>query len=275
MTKGLALILGFVFIAAAGASAARFIERELPCPVCGKVFYAKLDLSGSQGEMRLDLKPVGPEAGPWRLPDCPRCGFVIYKLPIPAAELAKCREIAASEEYKKDQARSTYFRVGLIYEKLGKSAFSVASSFLKASWQEEDEAARLKEDQELSLKYFTVCAQACGAEEKENSQLLIGELLRRLGRFEEARAHLAGLRGLKGFQKNFFADIVEYQLRLCSKLDPAPYEMADVREFKKPLLEKIKNKLNNIFRDLAGMAGYKTGGALPARKMYSPNVDAQ
>jgi hypothetical protein len=76
----------------------------------------------------------------------------------------------------------------------------------------------------------------------------MGELLRRLGRFEEAKAHLVKLQGMKGFQKNFFADIVEYQLRQCARKDSSPHEMEDVRDFKRSLPDWIKNRLRKIYR---------------------------
>lgn len=270
MIKRLAMILGFTFAASDGAAADRYLEREILCPVCGTAFYAKLDYSAELGEMRTDLKPVGAVSDPWLLPDCPKCGFVSYKLPVPAAELAKCKAVVASGDYMNSLGRSTYFRVGLLYEKLGKPAYSIAMSFLKASWQEEQEAPKLKEDQELSLKYFTACAQSCGTEEKENSQLLMGELLRRLGRFETARAHLAGLQGTKGFQKNFFSDIVEYQLARCARMDAAPYEMEDVRDFKRSFPEKIKVRLRRLLKYLSDL-GEKTAENSPqGRKAAFP-----
>ena len=248
MIKRLAIILGSILMAAGLAAAAQVVEKEFHCPACGKPFYARLDVADSKFEMRLDLRPAGPIFDPWLLPDCPVCGFVTYMYPVPKAELAKCRVIVASEDYKKNLARSTYFRLGLIYEKLGKADYILANTFLKASWQEESEAAKLKEDLETSLKYFTACALTCRADEQENSQLLMGELLRRLGRFGEAQAHLAGLQKLKGFQKNFFADIVEYELKLCLKKDTSPHSMEDVKEFKKPffpwLLGKLKKSVN-------------------------------
>jgi len=272
MTKKIAMMLGLLIAAAGGAFAARFAEREMPCPVCGKAFYARLDLSGEQSEMRLDLKPVGPDAGPWLLPDCPKCGFVIYRLPVPAAELAKCKGIVASEEYKKNLRRSSYYRVGLLYKRLGVSDYVMATSFLKASWQEDGDADKFKEDLELSLKYFISCAQTCAAEEKENSQLLTGELLRRLGRFEEAGAHLLRLQGLKGFQKNFFADIVEFQLELCEKMDSAPYEMEDVRDFKRPLLVRLKNRVKKLLKYVTEAGDRETEASSQSRKAYSPGA---
>jgi len=273
MAKKIAFMLGLLVAAAGLAAAAKFVDREMPCPVCGNVFYARLDLSGAGSEMRLDLKPVGDVAWPWLLPDCPKCGFVVYRLPVPAAELARCRVITASEEYKKARARSSYYRVGLLYLRLGLPVYSVANSFLKASWQEESDPARLKEDLELSLKYFTDCAATCAAEEKENSQLLAGELLRRLGRFEEARAHLAKLQGLKGFQKNFFADIVEFQLVRCAKLDPAPYELEDVRDFKRTLLEKLKLRVKKLLKYVTEAGDKEAEASSLKRKSFSPGAE--
>ena len=273
MAKKIAFMLGLLVAAAGLAAAAKFVDREMPCPVCGNVFYARLDLSGAGSEMRLDLKPVGDVAWPWLLPDCPKCGFVVYRLPVPAAELARCRVITASEEYKKARARSSYYRVGLLYLRLGLPVYSVANSFLKASWQEESDPARLKEDLELSLKYFTDCAATCAAEEKENSQLLAGELLRRLGRFDEARAHLAKLQGLKGFQKNFFADIVEFQLVRCAKLDPAPYELEDVRDFKRTLLEKLKLRVKKLLKYVTEAGDKEAEASSLKRKSFSPGAE--
>jgi len=245
-TLGLILGLTFTFASAGRAPVARFADKEMVCPVCGNTFYARLDMSGAQSDMRLDLKPLGVVSWPWLLPDCPKCGFVVYKLPLSAAEQAKCRQIVASEEYKAGLRHSSYYRVGLLFNQLGKGDYSVATSFLKASWQEESYPDKMKEDQELGLKYFTACAQSCGADEKENSLLLMGELLRRLGRFDEARAHLVKLQALKGFQKNFFADIVEYQLRQCARKDSSPHELEDVRDFKRTLLEWIKNRVQKL-----------------------------
>ncbi|OGR41227.1 MAG: hypothetical protein A2X35_07470 [Elusimicrobia bacterium GWA2_61_42] len=255
MLKQLVKTIGILLLAAWPACAVTIMEREISCPVCGQAFYTRLDVVETQSDMRLDLKPVGVTSAPWRLPDCPKCGFVIYKISFPKAELARCRDITASEEYQKGLKRAAYFRAGLLYAKLGKPAFSTANIFLKASWQEESDAAALKEDLELSLKYFTARAadETDKTEEWENSKLLIGELLRRLGRFEEARAHLTGLKTLKGFQNNFFAEIVEYELKLCAKADFAPHTMEDVRDSKKPLLARAWIQTKKFFARLPAL----------------------
>ena len=250
--KKLVLFCALFFAAAGPACAGKVVVREISCPVCGRVFYAELDVPDSEYDMRLDLKPVGDVPAPWRLPDCPACGFIVYRLSMPKAELEKCRAVTASGDYKKNLKRSSYFRVGLLYEKLGESYYNTATSFLKASWQEETEPEKLKEDLELSLKYFSACAldAKTGLVESENSRLLMGELYRRLGRFGEARTHLSGLQGVKGFKNNFFGDMVEYELKLCAKKDASVYEMEDVRSSKRNLLRQLAWQYKKLIRSI-------------------------
>ncbi len=238
--KSLLLKLALLWLLAAPAAAAQIVEREMKCPLCGRDFYAQLDVPDADYEMRLDLKPLGAILGPWRLPECPACGFVVYSARLPKAELARALRIAASPDYLKHATRSTYYKTGVLYGLLGKPDYLLANTFLKASWQEEAAPALLKEDLELALKHFSACAAACKGSEQENSKLLIGELLRRLGRFDEAAAHLSALKADKGFQNNFFADVVEFQLGLCARQDARVYEMIDVKVAKLPFFSRVR-----------------------------------
>lgn len=247
MKKISPLFLSLLLLAPAFAGAAKQVEREMKCLVCGHDFYALLDVPDPDYEMRLDLKPLGAIPGPWRLPECPKCGFVNYSSRLEKRELEKARAAAASEAYRASAGRASYYRAGVLYALLGKPDFLLANTFLKASWQEEQSPALLKEDLELSLKYFSACAAACSAEEKENSQLLVGELLRRLGRFGEARAHLALLKTEKGFQNNFFADVVDFQLKLCAREDASVREMVEVKVEKLPFFSRLRWKAKKFF----------------------------
>jgi tetratricopeptide (TPR) repeat protein len=236
------LLAALLLSASTAAFAGKLVEREFTCPVCANSFYAKLDVDSGQCDMRLDLKPVGECPAPWRLPDCPKCGFVIYAITIPKGELALNKRTVASPDYAGARERSSYYRLALLFAGQGRSPFAVGNAFLKASWQEEAEPAKLKDDLERALKCFQAAAagEKTPLEEKENSQLLAGELLRRLGRFDEALVHLRSLRGTKGFTDNFFGDILDYQVVLCLKKDAGIYEMEDVRARKKGLWARLK-----------------------------------
>lgn len=240
--KKLYLLAVLAVASAVPALAGKLVEREFTCPVCAESFYAKLDVDSGQCDMRLDLKPVGDCPAPWRLPDCPKCGFVIYGIKLPKGEVAAAKRTVASADYAKARERSSYYRLAMLYAGQGWSDFAVANAYLKASWQEETDPAKFRDDLEQALKYFSAAAASPKSmlEEKENSQLLMGELLRRLGRFEEALAHLRSLRGTKGFTGNIFGDIVEYQVMLSLKKDAGIYEMEDVRARKRGLWGRLK-----------------------------------
>ena len=124
------------------------------CPLCDLTFKTTVDTSGTQFDMRLDLKPLGPTPAPWRVPVCPRCHFVFYCSKIPDNELVRCRKLVASEEYKRHAGRASYFLQGILYEGLKKDDLAIAHVFLKASWQEESEANNYREDLGKSLQHF-------------------------------------------------------------------------------------------------------------------------
>lgn len=236
------LFLSALALLPVAAAAGKLVEREFTCPVCAESFYAKLEVDSGQCDMRLDLKPVGDCPAPWRLPDCPKCGFVIYGIKLPKGEVAAAKRTVASAGYAKARERSSYHRLAMLYAGQAWPDFAVANAYLKASWQEESDPAKFKEDLELALKYFIAAAASPKSmlEEKENSRLLTGELLRRLGRFDEALAHLRSLRGTKGFTGNIFGDIVEYQITLSLKKDAGVYEMEDVKVRKRGPWARLK-----------------------------------
>lgn len=248
--KTLILLLALAVFPGA-ASAGKLVEREFTCPVCAESFYAKLDVYSGQCDMRLDLRPVGDCPAPWRLPDCPKCGFVIYGIKLPKTEIAAAKRVVATADYAKARDRSSYHRLAMLYSGQAWPDFAVANAYLKASWQEEAAPAKFKDDLELALKYFSAAAASpkVMVEEKENSQLLMGELLRRLGRFEEALTHLRSLRGTKGFTGNIFGDIVEYQIMLSLKKDAGIYEMEDVRARKRGLWGRLKRWRERMNRE--------------------------
>ncbi len=213
---------------------------EKSCPLCEKVFKCELDMSGTQFGMRLDLKPLGPTAAPWRIPVCPKCHFVLYDDQIRAEELAKCKEIIRSDAYKKQSGRASYYLLGLLFEGLKKNPLDIAHIFLKASWQEESDEKKLKDDLEHSLHHFELFlkeqTRTDAAQQKEDNayvtaQLMKGEILRRLSRFEEAKGYLSGLLLIKPFQEGtLLRDIVRFEISLCDKKDSKPHEVSEVKK---------------------------------------------
>lgn len=246
MRRSLLCLVVILLSARAGfAHTSRMVEQT--CPLCSEAFKCELDASGTQFGMRLDLKPLGPTAAPWRVPVCPKCHFVIFDDEIPAEELAKCKEIVNDNAYKKITGRASYYLLGLLYEGLKKDPSEIGHIFLKASWQEEFDEKKLEEDLKRSLQHFEVFLKdhkkpkTASQESSDKGDgkyhaalILKGEILRRLGRFEEAKNHLSGLQGLPGFQGTFVGDIVKFEIILCDKKDSKPHEIPQAEETEDP-----------------------------------------
>lgn len=234
--KRLFLSLAVLLCLSVAASARTFVTVERTCPVCDHKFTCQMDASGTQMGMRLDLKPLGAIGAPMEIPVCPRCRFVVYSKDIPVEELAKCKAIVRGEAYKQHAGRASYYLLGLLFEGLGKDSVVLGHTFLKASWQEEADEEKLKDALERSLKHFEAyLAEGLKGENAQDDdayrtkQLLKGELLRRLGRFDDAKTHLAALQKAEGFQGTFLGKIAEYQIALCDKKDSKPHSVSNVQ----------------------------------------------
>lgn len=205
--------------------------NKFVCPVCSGEFEALIDLSGTQFDQRLDLKPVGAISAPSLIPVCPECKFVIYDDTISEAEIAQCRSIVESEQYRQYVERASYYLLGRLYQQLGKDHLTIAHVFLKASWQEEDDVAKLKEDLELSLEYFgKYLNNAVGQDVPwQTAQVLKGELLRRLGNFSEAESHLKRLLELEPFNDNVLNKVVRFEIELCSMQDSSSHTVSEAK----------------------------------------------
>lgn len=227
-------------VTAAVVSAHTYQIVEETCPLCEESFECEMDTSGFQAGMRLDLKPLGPTPAPWSVPVCPQCHFVLYSDDISPEELTACQAIVRSDAYRQNSARASYYLLGLLFEGLDKDPLSLGHIFLQASWQEEADEDKLKDALERSLHHFerflnrprngTAASQGVSTDDESyaTAQLVKGEILRRLGRFDEAKAHFSDLRELEAFHEPFLAGIVRFQMRLCTRMDSGPYALSEM-----------------------------------------------
>ena len=227
--KRLASLFVIVVVLASSAMADTIVMVDKTCPLCEEKFTARLDGSGTQLGMRLDLKPLGHISAPWRVAVCPKCKYVFFKDKLSEEETAKCKKIVASEEYKKHTGRSSHFLLGLLYEGLQEDASEIAYVFLQASWQEEESEKLLEEDLRRSLKYFDMYLKQGlpkGVSKSESYhvfQMVKGEILRRLGRFDEAMKLFQSLGKDDFFKKEIVKVIVARQAELIDAKDTDPH----------------------------------------------------
>ncbi len=208
MKHGMRFICGFglwVLVVETIASADTKSVVDCTCPLCDTKFKATLAGSGTQFGQRLDLRPLGAITSPWPIAVCPQCGFVLFKdqgEKYTAEELATLRGLVNADGYKKLPANTpAYERLAVLYEGLKRPPFVIAYAYLKASWQLEDQPERNRVLLEKSRKWFETYLETAqkSDEARMTAEFLRGELLRRVGKFEEAKAQLERLGKLKEF----------------------------------------------------------------------------
>ncbi|MBI5393735.1 MAG: DUF2225 domain-containing protein [Verrucomicrobia bacterium] len=226
------------------------------CPLCASNFEAEMDMSGSQFGVRLDLKPLGPIAVPWRVAVCPKCHFVLFKEDLNETEKNILGAYVRSEKYKKlvSDGHSSYFLLANTIGELNHALLDIAYAYLKASWQVESTSPKryqiYLEESLRNLRSALKDEGAKGEDERKEASLLAGEILRQLSRFQEAKDHFERLASDPGFGKQPHRTIVRYELDLIRAADSRPAKRPPIvltREDKMELPEyKMSYALNGI-----------------------------
>ena len=245
------------------------------CPLCTHEFEAEIDMSGTQSGMRLDLKPLGAIAAPRIVAVCPECHFVLYTNQLSKEDRDHLRMFLAGVEYKGlvNEKHSSYFLLARILKEMQEDHFTVAYTYLQASWQVESQAVRQADYLNaclIELKNF-LAAEAKDNNDFRSAQVLIGEILRRTSKFDSAAEHFERISALSEFKEQPYRTICEYQITLIQKRDASPKEMPaieitedDIRQtppFK--MLEKspLLSSFTNLFSvsDLSAKEGSTFG----------------
>lgn len=241
MKKLAALLL---FAGALPAAASTPFPSSKDCPICLNTIWYNVEMSASVFDSGMDFKPLGAVIAPPPLPVCGECGFVAATSSATSKELAAGRETVTSEEYRALAGRASYYKLAWLAQKLdGSSKAEVWGYYLRASWQEETDPAKMTEDLRLALEGLEelIAGKDDNDEHWPRRQYLRAELLRRLSRFSEARRVLDSLSKKQLRADPSLKEFVKYQRVLCRKLDPAPRSLGEMKE--RGLLPWLKNHL--------------------------------
>lgn len=182
------------------AAAMTFLDQDYVCPIDGQPFSARVAVSGTSFGRYFDGQHYGPIASPGPLPACPGNGFIVEDgtRRYEADELARLRAFVASPEYRGWVAQDTpYYRLAKQRAFFGDAPDALAPILLAASW--EAGARRYPRYAAEALEAWQKRAGAQTGEEAYSARMMVGELQRRLGRFDEARATFEALRADRGF----------------------------------------------------------------------------
>jgi len=221
----LPILLALLLISPPGPAAAlTFSEGHFECPIGGEKFSQRMASSGTQFGAMLDLKPIGPIAAPWTLAECPGNGFILFKGEFSAAELERLAPYVASPAYQALRAETTWYRAAQLRRVIDAPGIEVAYTLLNASWQASSE--QYPRYAREALTEFEAAMRAPDAPHEgaawATSEMLAGELERRLGNFDAAGRRFARLATRAELAAPQLAAIVRFQQCLIATRDGSP-----------------------------------------------------
>jgi hypothetical protein len=181
---------------AAAADTGEVILDQMNCPIDGELFTAIVGVNAESHGQRLDTRRLGASVEPIPLPVCPTTGFVVYRRDFTPEQIALATELVDSTEFRYQVRTGNEYTVAAwLAERLGEPRIAIAHFYLEASWLFETDPVRNPEYLTLSYDWYTQALEDLANDQEKwwQVQALRVELLRRLKRFDEARALLAEL----------------------------------------------------------------------------------
>ncbi len=231
------LAAGLAAALAPAAMAMRILPQDVVCPLDGQTFRAQLAISGTAFGAYFDGQPYGAIAAPSPLPVCPGSGFVVepgrdYR----PDELERLRAYVATPEYRAlVESDSAYYRLARQQARLGTPPEQYALILLQATWE-----ASPAQYPRYAAEALDALAARAAAEPATavHSRMLVGELQRRLGRFEPARATFQALQAQPGFPgvsveaktADYLRQVLAAQLRLIQARNSQPARLDEQGE---------------------------------------------
>jgi uncharacterized protein (DUF2225 family) len=209
------------------------VQVKVKCAICEHEYEATLTASSLQLGQRLDLRPL-PFWGivsPPRVAVCPKCGFVEFHEDgkYPKDELKALSEFVLSDQYKQlVKSETSYFRLAKICELLKKPQSQIAYAYLQATWQVEGENGnRPKAYLQACLDAYdkVISDNTADAGQCQIARFLKGEMLRRLGNFEDAKKHFDARQKLDASKAPPYPKLIPIELDLIAKKDDRPHDI--------------------------------------------------
>jgi hypothetical protein len=221
-----ALLFAAALCASTPASSHTSGQVEMTCPYDRTKFLFEAQTSGTAFGTTLDFMPVGAIQSPWPMAVCPTNGFVFFKEKFDDQELERLRPLILSPDYQALKEETPYYRAAWIGEHSGAPHTQVSVTLLQATWEAirdpqrysryaTELAARLPEDVETSKP-----------DQKRMFQLLQGEIMRRLGKLDDAKQYYQNWsRELEPTGND--AVFAAFEIRLIDQGDTEPHLMAE------------------------------------------------
>ena len=214
-----AFVLSLAVCTHANALTMRPVEHT--CPIGGEKFTSDMLMSGVSVDVKTDLEPLGAIMAPTPIPICPSNQFVMFKDDFTQQELDKYEKIIQSEAYLKQVAEkaSAQRLLGVMLELAGENQNTEQMEwiFLQASW-----LGSQRQDLEKVLHYADLNLKDGNQhiEKLTTMKFVRGEMLRKLGRFDEAKKQFEELSKEPTVKASeYLQKLTELELELTAEKD--------------------------------------------------------
>ncbi len=210
--------------------------QNFTCPICDEEFKAEQDLSGTALDTRLDFKQIGPIAQPWKLPQCPKCKFVIYDENLSPEKIKELKTFVYSDKYTQiDHKNTPYFYFSQIQLFNKEEPFDVAFILLSASWEAEEDPELYEKYVKMTIASFKSAQESLRKDNSMEEEYFVAiylqiELNRRLSDFDKS-IELARklLKSDTGVVPRLYK-AVDLQIKLCEAKDSGPHNLSELDE---------------------------------------------
>ena len=213
-----------LFCAAGVARGVNSIEQEFTCPFDSHQWKQRMETSANVKGMRLDLRQFGDVVQPPTLPQCPKCRAVLFTDKFELNLVLALKPFITGQDFAHMAAKyPSYYVLAQVQQQLKAPPYHVGHSFLRASWQVEDKPPMARHCLEQALEFLSLAFKSMERTDKRyaNTVLLLGELERRLGLFEQADTRFRRL--VDAFKEPGLQRIVARQMELIASRDSAPH----------------------------------------------------
>jgi len=211
-------------------------SAERKCPFDGQVVKYQVMASFYRAGQYLDMQPYGSLLSPRPLPVCPNYNFVIFKTNFTKEELATYKKIIASKEYL-DLAKEGHTSYYLLAKMLIEEDPMLAGNgwaLLQATWQAKS-SARYELYAKETIKYQKLFLTSLKVGDRSwiNSHMIIGNLYRRLGAFEDAKEYFTILKSNSSVLGPLIKQLINYELALVESKDSNKRKVDEAESYEK------------------------------------------
>lgn len=191
------LVTGLVITGSPPSNAGEQIDRTLTCPIGGETYVVPGTLSCTNFGQYFDMRQITScEWVKWP-PVCPSNGFPVFKHDFSDAEIAYFTTLVDSDLWKKSrQDNLPRFMLYVIKKEMTTDHWELAVALLPAFWDAFEQGSRHWKRYALQLLgHYQEALKTLDASGEQwwTAQLMLTNLVRRLGHFEKARERISDL----------------------------------------------------------------------------------